>query len=445
MSRFLMKDPHRRVPKLPQWFRAHAWQPIKALLSVAFLGLLTPTSLNAPAGLASTYAIPYGLWSGIMAWGVQLILFYILCHTMDSVDDITYVDYCKTPTPLLRRYTWWVSLAITTVGGALSLSLGLASLVSYTPLRGFFLAVPLRYLLGGLEAAGIRLLQIRRLDRRWADERTVEEGTQWPGLAYRIGQILLLPLGLWLGVYYLLGKGWLFIALNTVYLVAWMVVQPELRWLRILLLCGVAVIFFLRYGKSWRARRRLLRSLEELSRAGLISYRLVGRPYGSLFSRRVLFGFYAMDVEGTRWISGVASCGFKRAHIIACDNRILQFRHQLKFRVAPQQTAVGVVTHSGEELGVWYTTYPVKFPENAFPEDLPAPAKLRAAKKTLGGKPVPPTTHAAMIIAPVPTQLSLRLRAGFAPLDNGSEVYGYQTWSPGAFCRFIERKYTGDT
>ena len=31
-----------------------------------------------------------------------------------------------------------------------------------------------------------------------------------------------------------------------------------------------------------------------------------------------------------------------------------------------------------------------------------------------------------------------------AELDNGSEVYGYQVWSGGAFFRFLERMYTGD-
>lgn len=444
MSRFLWKDPNRRVPKLPHWFRAHAWQPLKALLGVSFLWFLTPTSMNSANGLVQYYAIPLGLWAGIMAWGVQLILLYILCHTMDSVDDITYVDYCQTPTPLLRRYTWWVSFAITTVGGALSLSYGVAAVLQFTPLDSFVLAVPLCYLLGGLEAGAIRLFQIRRLDRRWADERSVEEGTQWPSLVYRIVQIVLLPLGLWLGVRCLLVSGWLYMVTNAVYLVAWMVVQPELHWLRILLVCVLGGLFGLRYGKSWRGRRRLLRDLEELSRGGLISYRLVGRPYASLFSRRVLFGFYAIDVEGTRWQVAVASCGYKRAHIIACDDGILQFRHQLKFRVAPQQTAVGVVTHSGEELGVWYTTYPVRFPEDPFPDDLPAPDKLRAPKKTIGGNPIPPAAHTAMIIAPVPSRLSIRTKYGFAPLDNSSEVYGYQLWSPGAFCRFVERKYTGD-
>lgn len=445
MSRFIRKDPNRRVPRLPRPFREHIWQPLKALIGSLFLYLLLGRTLTSPNYLMSHYTLDPGLWSGIMILVVQLILFYIIGHTLDTADDITYVDYCQEPTPLFHRYTWWVSLGVTAVGGPLSLSYGVASTLIYTPLNEFSLAVPLCYLLGGLVAAGLRLFQIWHLDRTWAAQRTVEEGTQWPGLVYRIIQLVFLPLGLWVGVYCLLEKGWLFVLLGFLYLIGCAFVQPELHWVRILLLVVIAGLFLLRYGKNWRARRKLLRDLRELSHAGLISCRMVGRPYLSLLSRRVLFGLYIVDTEGTRWQVGVASCGSKRSHTIACQERVLQFRHQIKFRVAPQQSAVGVVTHSGEELSVWYTTYPVQFPEPVFPVDLPAPAKLCAPRKTLGGKPLPPDDRVAMIITPVPHRLSIRVKNDFAPLDNGIEVYGYQTWSQSAFCRFLERKYTEDS
>lgn len=445
MSRFIRKNPNQRVPNLPSRFRAHIWQPLKALICTLFLRILTPVAGRSPNYLAGTYTLKLGLWSGIMILVTQLILFYILWHTLDTIDDITFVDYCREPTPLFARYTWWVSLGVTAVGGAFSLSYGVSSVLTYTPLKDASLAVPLSYLLGGLVAAGLRLLQIWLLNRKWAAQRTVEEGTQWPGLVYRIIQILFLPLGLWVGVSCLLESGWLFVLLGFLYMVGWAVIQPELHWVRILLLVAIAGVFLLRYGKNWRDRRRFLRDLQELSRAGLISYQIVGRPYLSLFSRRVLFGLYIVDAEGTRWQVGVASCGSKRSHTIACQERVLQFRHQIKFRVAPQQSAVGVVVHNGEEMGVWYTTYPVQFPEPTFPEELPAPTRLRAPKKTIGGKPIPFADRVAMVIAPVPHRLSIRVRNDFAPLDNGAEVFGYQTWSQGAFCRFLERKYAGDS
>lgn len=97
--------------------------------------------------------------------------------------------------------------------------------------------------------------------------------------------------------------------------------------------------------------------------------------------------------------------------------------------------------HQGEQMGVRYTNYPVLFPVGAFPDDLPAPAKQR---RGTGRRQYEPTESEIMLLSPPPAQLYVRAPQGLAELDNGSEVYGYQVWSGGAFFRFLERMYTGD-
>ncbi len=109
--------------------------------------------------------------------------------------------------------------------------------------------------------------------------------------------------------------------------------------------------------------------------------------------------------------------------------------------MAPIVNAYGAYMHQGEEMGVRYTNYPVLFPGGAFPDDLPAPVRLSRSTGRRRGDPV---ETEVMLLTPVPAQLFVRAPRGLVPLDNGSEVYGYQVWSSGAFCRLLERQYTGE-
>lgn len=116
MSRFIRKNPYQKVPAIPPFLRNHLWQPLKALLASLELWLLIPITLHSPDGVRSMFTVAYGTWADGMILAVQLIFLYILTHFFDSVDDITFVDYCKSPVPLLRRYSWWLSVGLCTVG-----------------------------------------------------------------------------------------------------------------------------------------------------------------------------------------------------------------------------------------------------------------------------------------------------------------------------------------
>ena len=125
MSRFTRKHPYQKVPAIPPFLRNHLWQPLKALLASLELWLLIPITLHSPDGVRSVFTVAYGTWADGMILAVQLIFLYILTHFFDSVDDITFVDYCKSPVPLLRRYSWWLSVGLCTVGCAPSLAVGI--------------------------------------------------------------------------------------------------------------------------------------------------------------------------------------------------------------------------------------------------------------------------------------------------------------------------------
>lgn len=124
MSRFIRKNPYQKVPAIPPFLRNHLWQPLKALLASLELWLLIPITLHSPDGVRSMFTVAYGTWADGMILAVQLIFLYILTHFFDSVDDITFVDYCKSPVSLLRRYSWWLSVGLCTVGCAPSLAVG---------------------------------------------------------------------------------------------------------------------------------------------------------------------------------------------------------------------------------------------------------------------------------------------------------------------------------
>ena len=152
MSRFIRKHPYQKVPAIPPFLRNHLWQPLKALLASLELWLLIPITLHSPDGVRSMFTVAYGTWADGMILAVQLIFLYILTHFFDSVDDITFVDYCKSPVPLLRRYSWWLSVGLCTVGCAPSLAVGInlvlrntAAAKAAAPLYTLFV-----YLLAGL-------------------------------------------------------------------------------------------------------------------------------------------------------------------------------------------------------------------------------------------------------------------------------------------------------
>lgn len=445
MSRFIRKNPYQKVPAIPPFLRNHLWQPLKALLASLELWLLIPITLHSPDGVRSMFTVAYGTWADGMILAVQLIFLYILTHFFDSVDDITFVDYCKSPVPLLRRYSWWLSVGLCTVGCAPSLAVGInlvlrntAAAKAAAPLYTLFV-----YLLAGLVVCGIRLFQIWLLNRRWSRQRLAEDGsTYWPRLQIRIFQAIVLPLSLFLFVRLLLKTGYLYIIPNLIWAVL-VLVRRERAALPILLaavsLC--LLIVGIRLLCAWRKRKQLLDQLEELAHSGLLSYRLVGHPFLSLLSQRFLFGLFVVDTRGNRWRVGIASCRHRSRSAVACEGHLLRFRHTFRFRMAPIVNAYGAYMHQGEQMGVRYTNYPVLFPVGAFPDDLPAPAKQR---RGTGRRQYEPTESEIMLLSPPPAQLYVRAPQGLAELDNGSEVFGYQVWSGGAFFRFLERMYTGD-
>ncbi len=445
MSRFIQKRPFQKVPAIPPFLRNHIWQPFKALLAAGELWLLIPITLHSPDGIRSMYTVAYGVWADVLILAVQLIFLYMLTHFFDSVDDITFADYCKSPVPLLRRYSWWLSAGLCTVGCAPSLAVGVGLVLRNTAVAT--LAAPLYallvHLLAGLVVCGVRLFQIWRLNRKWSRQRLAEEGTYWPGLRTRIFQAIVLPLSLYLFVRLLLKTGYLYIIPNLIWAVL-VLAGREGGAVPGILSAAVGICLLIagiRLFRAWRARKQLLRQLNELSRSGLLSCRLVGHPFLSLLSQRILFGLFAVDARGNRWRVGVASCRRRSRSAVVCPEHLLRFRHVFRFRMAPIVNAYGAYMHQGEEMGVRYTNYPVLFPGGAFPDDLPAPVRLSRSTGRRRGDPV---ETEVMLLTPVPAQLFVRAPRGLVPLDNGSEVYGYQVWSSGAFCRLLERQYTGE-
>ena len=396
------------------------------------------------------FTVAYGTWADGMILAVQLIFLYILTHFFDSVDDITFVDYCKSPVPSCgatrggcrwdcarsdapRRWRW----------GSIWFLRNTAAAKAAAPLYTLFV-----YLLAGLVVCGIRLFQIWPPNRKWSRQRLVEDGsTHRPRPQTRIFQAIVLPLSLFLfGAGRFCKTGYLDIIPNLIWAVL-VLVRRERAALPILSAGGSQPVPADRRHTSALCVAQAETAPRSVGRAGtqrdFSSYRLVGHPFLSLLSQRFLFGLFVVDTRGNSLA--------RRHRLLPAQVRgrrspvrgiCLRSRHTFRFRMAPHRERRPSLYASGRADGRPVHQLPRAFSCAALSR-MTCPLQPNSAGAP-GRRQYEPTESEIMPLSPPPAQLYVRAPQGLAELDNGSEVYGYQVWSGGAFFRFLERMYTGD-
>lgn len=415
--------------RMPDWFTGYVWQPLKALLVAGQAWILWAMLKKTVPGLWTVMAWPaYLLESagqGVILAGTVIVTLIFWRH-YDAIDDVSFLLFVHEPEPrpLICRATWLLSVGLSGILCGCLFAQSVRPLLALTSLPKPAAAI-LPGVIGIAAAAGLRLWMVVSLGRTWREQRAIyDEATTYTSVKGQILYSVLLFVGLWMFIRLLIRTGILVgMAINAFGLIKLLFTEG---WKLLLIIAGILLaIRFVLFLIQMRERRQYVRHIRALDNRQVITAKVYGHPYLSLLFPRMMFGFHITDAAGQAYNVGVANTGWKRGNVFACDHFTLQFMFQLRLRIAPKTTAVGVVNPGSTEMGEWYTTHPVRKP----PED---------GLASTGKRPQPVET--VMLIDPAPRALWERTGCTRAALDNGSRVCGYTVYTKNAFTRMLERK-----
>lgn len=411
------------------------WHSVKALLCSLQLLALHVVTMKSVGNLMSflyvDLVIRKGSTADILLSFIHpltvVILFVVLWHYYDNVDDRSFRRFCdtykeeSTAPNLLKDPAYLAGLAVTLVGATAVITFSLVP-----ALRNTGIGEPLCYAVGISSAlllvAGISLLRIHRRAKLWYNQRNMPVDTE----KARIGRRIFYAAVLFAAVSLLILMGFTILIPFIGSLVLGII---RLLWKPILFIGTILFLWLFVYRSIRRIadRRKFLKRLDQLQERGELSYEIHGSPYLSVFWERIAFGLTITDVPypGSKRKAPVtyqvafANCKYRRGMVILCDNNVFRFVISFNFRTIAQHNWGGLSVASSSIVSMpiasFCTNHSFDFPEGE-------------------GKRI-------LLMDPAPRILCMYgFREGeLITLDNGSEVFGYTVYGKNSFANLLER------
>lgn len=412
-----------------------AWHSVKALLCALQLMVFHIVTMKSVGNLMSflyvDLVIRKGSTADILLSFIHpltvVILFVVLWHYYDNVDDRSFRRFCdtyqeeSTAPNLLKDPAYLAGLAVTLVGATAVITFSLVP-----ALRNTGIGEPLCYAVGISSAlllvAGISLLRIHRRAKLWYSQRNMPVDTE----KARIGRRIFYAAVLFAAVSLLILMGFTILIPFIGSLVLGII---RLLWKPILFIGTILFLWLFVYRSIRRIadRRKFLKRLDQLQERGELSYEIHGSPYLSVFWERIAFGLTITDVPhpGSKRKAPVtyqvafANCKYRRGMVILCDNNVFRFVISFNFRTIAQHNWGGLSVASSSIVSMpiasFCTNHSFDFPEGE-------------------GKRI-------LLMDPAPRVLCMYgFREGeLITLDNGSEVFGYTVYGKNSFANLLER------
>ena len=399
------------------------WHSIKALLCLVQLYALTAPAFSTITSVSKylmddVNSIPYLC----LLLVVQVALSVAIWIYYDRGDDRSFDRFCAAEeTPRLLSEPAYLTALILSIAGCTALFF-----IPLYPIARMLLpslpvplSVALAVLVGGAVAALCAILRLRRLEYVWSVQKTLRRSTDKRHslfvtilyaavffvslIAAAAGLSVLIP-----------------ILLSLIVVMVYLLTVPTLILIGLILF--LCVWRFLRHIGD---RRKFLRRLENLQKAGELTYTIHGHPYRALFFRRVPFALTITDYPHpesrvktpTTYQVAVANCNRRRMTVVLCEDNVFQFMYGFNLRVLGQASTLGL--GSGKVISIpmasFFVSHTFDFPEGE-------------------GKRI-------LLVDPAPHQLCMRgfKRDELIALDNASELYGYTVYGKNSFVNMLER------
>ena len=399
------------------------WHAVKAILCLIQLYALT-----APAYGTITSICHYLMDDPnkpiyfLMLFAVQVGVSIALWVYYDRNDDRSFDRFCEPDEPprLLSEPAYLVGLGITVAGCTAIFFISLfpflrAAFSAMHPVPAALLALAI----GVLAAATISILRLRRLEYVWSVQKTLRRSTD-----KRHSTLVVI---LYAAVFFvsLIAAAAGLSALLPIIL-SLIVVMVYLLTVPTLILIGIIIFLCVwRFLRHVGDRRKFLRRLENLQKAGELTYTIHGHPYRALFFRRVPFALTITDYPHpesrvktpTTYQVAVANCNRRRMTVVLCEDNVFQFMYGFNLRVLGQASALAPGSTRMISIPVlsFFVSHTFDFPEGE-------------------GKRI-------LLVDPAPHQLCMRgfKRDELIALDNASELYGYTVYGKNSFLNVLER------
>ena len=399
------------------------WHAVKAVLCLVQLYALTAPAYgtissishylmddpNAPIYFALLFVVQVGV-------SIALWIYY------DRNDDRSFDRFCEPDeTPrLLSEPAYLVGLGITVAGCTAIYFISLFPLLlAAFPAMHPVVAILVALSIGALVAATVSILRLHRLNYVWGVQKTLRRSTD-----KRHSLVVTI---LYAAVFFvsLIAAAVGLAALLPIVLSLLLVLVYLARIPTIIVICLLVVLGVLRFFRHVKERRRFMRRLESLQRAGELTFTVHGHPYRSLFFRRVPFGLTIVDNPHpesrvrtpTTYQVAIANCNRRRMTVVLCEDNVFQFMYGVNLRVLGSAAALAPGSTRMISIPVlsFFVSHTFDFPEGE-------------------GKRI-------LLVDPAPHQLCMRgfKRDELIPLDNASELYGYTVYGKNSFLNVLER------
>lgn len=413
----------KRGARLSLRAKDNLWHSIKALLCLVQLYALTAPSFGTITAIAKYLMDDVNTPRYyLMLFAVQVGVSIALWVYYDRNDDRSFDRFCEAEEPprLLREEAYRLGLAITVAGSACVFSISLFPVLLLTfsgihPVAAMLIALAV----GGLVAAVSSVLRLHRLNYVWGVQKTLRQSTDKRlSPVKRILYAAIFFISLVIAAAALAGL--LPVVISLVLVLVYLARVPT-----VIVLCLLAVLGVMRFFRHVGDRRKFLARLESLRRAGELTYTVHGRPYLSLFFRRVPFGLTVVDNPHPESRSrtpvtyriAIANCNRRRMTVVLCEDNVFQFMYGFNLRVLGHVSTLAPGSTGVMSIPVvsFFVSHTFEFPEGE-------------------GKRI-------LLVDPAPHRLCMRgfKRDELIALDNASELYGYTVYGKNSFLNVLER------
>lgn len=399
------------------------WHLGKSALCLTHLGVAVAAATMIPTSDNASSFESDGLVFLITAVTVLFCggLFVAIYRYYDGIDDRSFNRLCAEdkPLPFLHDPAYLVELMLAIVIGTAILGSGFQRILDWgiatliRPLTRLCLSYGVALLFTTL----VSVLRIRRLYDVWLAQKELRPRfDKHYGLVRRVVYaIIFFAATVLLSVVMFVFCVWAYSLMRALLLVFTSGV--------ILAGIGFAAFHIIRRLRRIMERRRFLRRLAELQKSRALTYKIHGRPYASLFSRRVFFGLTIVNKphpeakiqKDTAYCVAVADCRYRRMGVVLADGQVFRILHSIKLRQFFAMPALGAKGMYSIPVATWYSNYTFAFPKGD-------------GERVLLIDPAP---HGLFIHGNRPDEL--------IGLDNGSTVFGYTVYGKHSFLNVMER------